>query len=196
MTRSHMISFYIWMQFASLFTRVKICNQSKHQQYKNSEWWYLHSMKYDGAIRLRLSKFCNAIGKILNSSYFVFFNWENIALVFGFCRTTTQINHNYTCITSLLSLSPRPIPLGHHKAPGWAPCKLVLNRRVKIIRFDFSQNLTSTQMRVCVCMCLTCTWIKGEVGETERGKNTLKMVIIWYALLWFYFFMFLIFQIF
>ena len=100
---------------------------------------------------------------------FFFSLGENcFTVMFGFCHTTTQINHNYTYITSLLSLPPHPIPLGHHRAPGWAPCKLVLNKRVKITRFDFFQHLASTQM--CVCVCLTCTWIRGVVGETEREK--------------------------
>ena len=35
-----------------------------------------------------------------------------------------EISHNYTYITSLLSLCPssHPTPLGHHRAPIWAPC--------------------------------------------------------------------------
>ena len=42
----------------------------------------------------------------------------------GFCHTTMQINHNYTHVTSLLSLPPlpHPTPLDHHRAPGWALC--------------------------------------------------------------------------
>ena len=57
------------------------------------------------------------------------FNWRKIALqcCTGFCHTTTRINHSYTYITSLLSLSPlppHPTPLGHHRVPGWAPCAI------------------------------------------------------------------------
>ena len=39
------------------------------------------------------------------------------------CCTTAKIHHNYTCITSLLSLPPSPhaAPSGRHGAPGWAP---------------------------------------------------------------------------
>ena len=38
------------------------------------------------------------------------FNWRKIALQYhdGLCCTTMQISHNYTYITSLLSLPPHP----------------------------------------------------------------------------------------
>lgn len=43
--------------------------------------------------------------------------------------TTTQINHKCTYIASLLSspplLPPHPIPLGHHRLPGWSPVLLL-----------------------------------------------------------------------
>ena len=56
----------------------------------------------------------------------LFFNWRKTALqcCVGFCHTTTQTSHNYTYITSILSLRPFPhlTILGHHRAPGWAPC--------------------------------------------------------------------------
>ena len=44
----------------------------------------------------------------LSSFCFCFFNWRKIALqcCVGFCHTTTWISHNYTDITSLLSLPP------------------------------------------------------------------------------------------
>ena len=44
----------------------------------------------------------------------------------SFCHTTTQINHKCTYIASLLSFLPlplpHPIPLGHHRMPGWSSC--------------------------------------------------------------------------
>ena len=54
---------------------------------------------------------------------FFSFNWRIMALQcwIGFSYTTTQISHKYICNPSLLRL-PRPTPLGHHRAPGWAPC--------------------------------------------------------------------------
>ena len=56
----------------------------------------------------------------------LFFNWRKIALqcCIGFCWTIMQISHNYTHIPSLsgLSASPQSHPLGHHRAPAWAPC--------------------------------------------------------------------------
>ena len=57
---------------------------------------------------------------------FLFFNWRIIALqgCVNFCCTATWISHMYTYIPSLWSLLPGPhlIPLGHHRAPSWAPC--------------------------------------------------------------------------
>ena len=43
----------------------------------------------------------------------LFFNWRKIALqcCVGFCHTTRQFSHNYTFITSLLSLPALPPPL-------------------------------------------------------------------------------------
>ena len=56
----------------------------------------------------------------------VFFNQGKSALqcCVGFCPTTIQISHNYTYITSFLSLPilPHPTPLGHHRVPSWDPC--------------------------------------------------------------------------
>ena len=42
----------------------------------------------------------------------------------GFCHKARWISHSHTYITSLGSLppSPIPIPLGCHRALGWAPC--------------------------------------------------------------------------
>ena len=50
------------------------------------------------------------------------FNWKKITLQWcvDFCHTTTQISHNYTYVTSLPCT--HPIPLSHHRVPGWAPC--------------------------------------------------------------------------
>ena len=54
-----------------------------------------------------------------------FFNWRKVALQCcdGLCSATMQISHNYTHVTSPLSLplSFHPSPLDHHRAPGQAP---------------------------------------------------------------------------
>ena len=61
----------------------------------------------------------------------------------GFCHVT--INHNYTCIPSLLSLPPlpHPTPLYHQRVPGWAPC---------VIQQLFTSCLFYTGQ--CVCMLI------------------------------------------
>ena len=68
-----------------------------------------------------------------------FFNWRIIALqcwVDFFC-ITMRISHNYLYIypPSLASFLPTPHPthLGHHRAPGWAPCIYFLS----ILHFIF-----------------------------------------------------------
>ena len=50
------------------------------------------------------------------------FNWKKITLQWcvDFCHTTTQIINNYTYVTYLPCT--HPIPLSHHRVPGWAPC--------------------------------------------------------------------------
>ena len=47
------------------------------------------------------------------------------------CSTAKQISHNYTYIyvcdialPSWVYPLPHPTPLGHHRAPGWAPCDM------------------------------------------------------------------------
>ena len=61
-----------------------------------------------------------------------FFSWRIIALWWcvGFCCITTRICHNYIYIYIYIYIYPFPeslpphfrfIPLGHHRAPGWAP---------------------------------------------------------------------------
>ena len=60
--------------------------------------------------------------------FFFFFNWRIIALQcrVGFCHTATWISLNYAYVPSFLSLPrfPHPTPLGHHRAPHWAPCAI------------------------------------------------------------------------
>ena len=60
--------------------------------------------------------FCN----LLN----IFFNWRIIAVQYsiGFCHRTRQISHNYTFITSLLSLPPFPSshPSRSSEGTSWA----------------------------------------------------------------------------
>ena len=60
---------------------------------------------------------------LMTVSFFnLFFNWRKIALqcYVGFCRTTTQMSHNYTSIPSLLASFPAPhaTPLAHQRSPG------------------------------------------------------------------------------
>ena len=59
------------------------------------------------------------------SLFVCIFNWRIISLqcCVGFC-CITWISHMYTCILFLLALLPipHPTPLGHHRAPEWAPC--------------------------------------------------------------------------
>ena len=64
----------------------------------------------------------------------------------GFCHVT--INHNYTCIPSLLSLPPlpHPTPLYHQRVPGWAPC---------VIQQLFTSCLFYTGQCVCMLMLLS-----------------------------------------
>ena len=57
------------------------------------------------------------LNTLLLSLFYFFFNWRIIALhcCVGFCHITTLINHKYTYIPTLLSLSPTPshlTPLG------------------------------------------------------------------------------------
>ena len=58
--------------------------------------------------------------------HFLLFNWRRIAVecFVGFCCTTVWLSYQYTHTPSLLSLSPPTPshPLGHHRAPSWAPC--------------------------------------------------------------------------
>ena len=80
-----------------------------------------------------------SISKYLSFLSFFFkfiFNLSKIALqcCVAFCHSTTRISHIHICVCvcvcvyispfSLLSLLPlpHPIPLGHHRAPGWTPC--------------------------------------------------------------------------
>ena len=66
-------------------------------------------------------------GKVNTLPFFNFFNWSIIVLqcCLSFCYTATWISMKYTYILSLWSLPPRSPPthpLGHHRAPSWAPC--------------------------------------------------------------------------
>ena len=59
----------------------------------------------------------------------LYFNWRKIALqCVGFCHTTSKsiiiiyILYSIYILSLLSFLSlPHPTPLGHHRAPGWAP---------------------------------------------------------------------------
>ena len=57
-----------------------------------------------------------------------FLNWRIVALwqCVGFCFLTAWIGYEDTHIPSLLRFPPtsHPSPLGHHRAPNWAPCAI------------------------------------------------------------------------
>ena len=53
----------------------------------------------------------------------IFFSWSVSALQHGvsFCCIRKWISYMYTYIPSVLGLPHHPTPLGHHRAPSWAP---------------------------------------------------------------------------
>ena len=79
-----------------------------------------------------LSQKSNLIAFLIPSSnLFSFqftFNWSIIALqcCVNFWYTTTWVSYKYTHIPYILRLpyptAIHPNPLGHHRAPSWAPC--------------------------------------------------------------------------
>ena len=78
----------------------------------------------------------------------LFFNWKRIALKYCVCFycPTIQISCNYSYIifgTSLLF--PQSTPLGHQKAPGWAP-------------YVLQQLLTSYLFYTGLCMYVDATF--------------------------------------
>ena len=73
-----------------------------------------------------LPPFLISLSSLISQILCFVFNWRIIALQYcgSLCHTSKQISHNYlyVCISSLLTLSPHPSPLGRHRVPSWAPC--------------------------------------------------------------------------
>ena len=77
----------------------------------------------------------------------VSFNWRKIALQYciGFCCTTMQMNHNYTYITSILSLPPLPHP---------SPSRSSQSARLgSLCYIATSYQLFILHMIVYICQC-------------------------------------------
>ena len=96
-----------------------------------------------------------------------FFNLRKITLqcCFGLCHTTVQIRHNYTSITSLLSLpSHPPTPsFTSSQSTGWDPCFI-------------QQLLTSYLFHTWWCIYVEMNLepvIQSEVSQKEKNKYSI-----------------------
>ena len=67
----------------------------------------------------------------------------------GFCHKARWISHSHTYIASLGSLppSPIPIPLGWHRALGWAPCVI---QQLPTIYFTYGNVYVSVLLSQCI----------------------------------------------
>ena len=103
-----------------------------------------------------------------------FFSWRIIALWWcvGFCCITTRICHNFIYIYIYPfpeSLPPhfRFIPLGHHRAPGWAPrvtqqlstSYLFYTRECHICQCHFLTSPYPLFPRLCPHVCSLCLYL-------------------------------------
>ena len=98
----------------------------------------------------------------------------NLQCCVGFCHTTPWSRHGCTYVPSPMSSPPshpRRIPLGYHRAPGWAPC---------VIQRLLTSYLSHLVVFICQCYALNSSllqrlsivlnWMNGqEVWELWIG---------------------------
>ena len=78
----------------------------------------------------------------------LFYYWSMIALqnCVSFCCTKKWISSMHIYILLPLGLSsPHPTPLGHHRAPSWAPCVTTASHQLSVLHMV---------MYVCQCYSL------------------------------------------
>ena len=92
------------------------------------------------------------------------FNWRIIALLYcaGFCRTSTWINHGYTCVPSLLNLPPtsRSIP------PLWVVTEHLIWAPWVIQQISLATHLTYGNL-----YWYWWTFLQGRNGDMDRANR-------------------------